>query len=236
MKRIRVLFLIILAGLVWAALASLALSESPESVVHIEPVNIRLDAGSDTQITVEIDNVTNLGAFQFDLTFDPGVVQVDGVTLGDFPASTGRTVNPLGPKTDTGKIVFGAFSFGDAAGPDGSGTLARVTLKAIAGGETPLELRNVQVIDVSGGRIQASTQGATVVVAGPRASEGIARTSTNEPQPAGTAETGIAPSQPQERNSPETAPPSPLRDWILTGAALLGIIALVIVAARLMAR
>jgi len=60
------------------------------------------------------------------LNFDPAVVRVDNVTLGDFLGSTGRNTAPLGPEidNDAGTVTFGAFSFGSEAGPSEEGVLA----------------------------------------------------------------------------------------------------------------
>jgi hypothetical protein len=55
------------------------------------------------------------------------------VTLGDFLGSTGRSTVPLGPFVDNsaGTVRYGALSFGAPAGPDGSGTVATVVLRAL---------------------------------------------------------------------------------------------------------
>lgn len=208
-------------------------SQPPEPTVRIEPASLQVSPGRSVQATIEIDDVKNLGAFQFDLTYDPAIVEVESITLGDFPGSTGRSVNPLGPRIEAGKAVYGAFSFGDSAGPDGSGTLATVTLTAQAGGQTPLGLGSVQIIDIGGGRITVASQGATVTVSGsprPPVERGV------RSAPAATAVTAIPPALPQGNVDAETNPASPLREWAITAVALLGVVALVILAARLMAR
>ncbi|MFQ5593962.1 MAG: cohesin domain-containing protein [Anaerolineae bacterium] len=233
MKTIQLLSVLAFAIMVMAMLVSPAWSQPPEPAVRIEPASIQVDAGSSVQIVIEIHDVVNLGAFQFDLTYDPAIVEVESISLGDFPGSTGRSVNPLGPRLEAGKAVYGAFSFGDSAGPDGSGALATVTLKALGGGQTPLGLGNVQVIDIGGGRIAAASQGATVTVSGsprPPVERGV------ESAPTATAVTDAPPALPQGNVDAESNPASPLREWAITAVALLGIVALVILTARLMAR
>jgi len=237
MRMIRPFSALLLTLVALATSISLAWSESPEPTVRIEPANIQTSAGDTIQITIEIHDVANLGAFQFDLTYDPAIVQVDNITLGDFPGSTGRSVNPLGPKIQAGKAVYGAFSFGDAAGPDGSGALATVTLKALAGGQTPLGLGNVQVIDIGGARIQASTQGAAVTVSGsPAAPQSTTVTRNTKPTLAGTATVETLLATPQESANTQIESASPLKDWVITAAALVAILSLAILAARRMAR
>lgn len=232
-----------LAGALLLTLAALAVSdssawsESPEPAVSIEPASVEVGAGDTFQVSLEIRDVANLGAFQLDLTHDPAIVEVENINLGDFPGSTGRAVNPLGPRIEAGKVVYGAFSFGDAAGPDGSGTLATITLKALASGQTLLGLENVQVIDISGGRIRASTQGATVTVSGtPPARQPATTAGAVEPTRASTATAETLLTLAKEKTKANAQSASPLRGWAITGAALIGVVVLVIFAARLMAR
>jgi len=49
--------------------------------------------------------------------------------VGDFPGSTGRTVQQSAPRIDNtaGKLTFGAVTFGDNPGPGGNGILASIT-------------------------------------------------------------------------------------------------------------
>ena len=81
----------------------------------------------DGSFEVKIEDAANLGAFQFDLHYDPSVVTIDKVTLGNFLGSTGRTVwDPVLSEIGSGKLTFGAFTLGTAAGPNGNGTLATI--------------------------------------------------------------------------------------------------------------
>ena len=113
-----------------------------------------------------IEGARDLGAFQFELAYDPSIVQVKEVTVGDFLESTGRSVVPLGPEVDeeTGTVIFGAISFGVGPGPDGRGTLAVVTLMARGEGGTALDLRDVQVLDTGGSPQPVMAEGARVTV------------------------------------------------------------------------
>ena len=132
---------------------SLSYSEAKASAqnptVRLDPKNSTVGVGDTFTLTVAVDDVLDLGSFQFNLVYDPSVVWVDGVTLGDFLGSTGRSAASLGPRVDNeaGKATFGAFSFGDQPGPDGSGALALVRLRAVGLGSSPLDLQNVQLTD-----------------------------------------------------------------------------------------
>jgi general secretion pathway protein D len=108
--------------------------------------------GDTFTINVVIDDALNLGSFQFDLIYDPAIVQATDVTLGPFLGSTGRSTGVVGPIIDNtaGRVAFGAFSFGSQPGPSGTGTLATITFSTAGAGTSPLDLQNSQVTDTLG--------------------------------------------------------------------------------------
>lgn len=166
-------FLTFLSGLVGAAILLALFAFAPSAlaqatVVRIDPatpLGVPINSPGFT-MSVVIEDVENLGAFQFDLVYDPAVVHITNVTLGPFPGSTGRTVIPMGPTINntTGRTTFGAFSFGFTTGPSGSGVLAVVTLIPKGEDESPLNLENVQVTDINGLIIPASSQNGKILV------------------------------------------------------------------------
>jgi len=120
------------------------------AVVWIDPPEqtAYLSAGTFT-IDVAIADVVNLASFEFTLVFSPTIVHVAAAELGSFLGSTGRSVGVLGPNTnnDAGTVTFGAFSFGEPPGPDGSGVLATLSLSPQSVGESNFHLQNVQLVN-----------------------------------------------------------------------------------------
>ena len=121
-------------------------------MVRIDPADSTVEVESTFTVTVMIDEAVDLSAFQFDLHYTPSIVQVEAITLGDFLASTGRGASSVGPKIDnsTGFASFGAFSLGTQPGPNGSGPLALIRLRAVGAGASPLDLEGVQVLKTQG--------------------------------------------------------------------------------------
>ncbi|CAG1005025.1 partial Protease 1, partial [Anaerolineae bacterium] len=139
-----------------------------QTVVRIQPPVASASVGSPITVAVMISNVANLGSFQFTLGFNPTRVQVQAVTLGEFPGSTGRSFTPIGPTIDNtnGTAIFGAFSLGGTPpGPNGSGNLAYVRLQPISGGTSVLALSNVQVSNVAGSSLPFITQDGLLSIA-----------------------------------------------------------------------
>jgi len=104
-----------------------------------------------------------LGGFQFDLIYDPAVITVDSIILGDFLGKTGRTLWKLLPENDSfrGILTFGAFTYlpGDDAvkGPVGNGTLATVTfsVKNQNDGNLSFDLNRSWVLNTAGDAVPA---------------------------------------------------------------------------------
>ena len=137
------------------------------TIVWIDPPEqtAYVSAGPFT-IDVAISNVVNLGGFQFTLVFSPTIVHVATVELSSFLGSTGRNVSPLGPhiNNEAGTVTFGALSFGEPAGPNGSDVLATVSFSPQAVGESNLLLQNVQVLNTVPEKIPIETRDGHVAV------------------------------------------------------------------------
>ena len=127
-----------------AVLQAAKVAASPGLEVKIEPEDSTVGVDEPFNVTVEIDDVTDLGAFQFDLKYDPALLQVTAVTLGDFLGSTERTASLQVLDIEGGKTVFG-YTLRDGSGPDGHGVLANIELTAQRVGQGSLELENVKV-------------------------------------------------------------------------------------------
>ena len=104
------------------------------------------------------DSVSNLAGWQFDLDFDPAVLEAKGVSEGDFLKSdggatffqSGRIDNSAGKITG---LIAGRISEGGASG---SGSLLQVEFTAKSEGETELALENFEFGSITGANIPAS--------------------------------------------------------------------------------
>lgn len=172
-----VLWLIVLLTTTGVHAAPVTLARWPglaasDPVIRFSPSSSTVDPGATLFVDIVVDNVLDLGAFQFTVAFDSTVVQVQDVTLGSFLGSTGRTVGPLGPQVDNtaGVFIFGGFSYGVPAGPNETGTVARVTLKAVGvGSSTALTFTAAQLTNTAGGLLlPLTTTPGSVTVRNPR--------------------------------------------------------------------
>jgi thermitase len=137
-----------------------------DAFVRIEPPGTTVRIGSSFTVTAVIEDVTDLGSFQFDLAYDSGVVTATGAACGLFLGSTGRSVSPVGPTIDNtgGRITFGCSSEGGEPGPDGTGVLAVLGFNAAGLGHSSLQFESVQMKNTTGVTISVGTNDGEVTV------------------------------------------------------------------------
>lgn len=159
---------------------------APDTRVRLEPADSVVGLNETFAVQVMIEEANDLGAFEFELAYDPSILQVKEAALGDFLGSTGRSVVPIGPEVDNeeGRTTFGAISFLSGPGPSGTGVLATITFIAQGEGSTFLALLEVQVSDAAAHAQLVAAEGGRVVVRGAAAPTPVA---TAPPAPTATA-------------------------------------------------
>ena len=103
------------------------------------------------RIDVSANGVADLGAWEFTLDIGGDAV-VDDVTLGAFPASTGRAFTALPLEKRPGQLSLAALSLGAALpGASGSGVLA--SLRATGAEPPAVAVADALLVDTAGNRI-----------------------------------------------------------------------------------
>jgi len=140
----------------------------PSVRLWLDPAQATVVLGHTVTLQLVVEGATNLGAFEVDLVRDAAVAEVQEVRLGEFLGSSGRNTMLLGPdRRHPAWVTFAAFSYGHEPGPDGSGVLAWVTLRATGAGTTALTLQDIQITDTRANLVPATGRGATMTVVGP---------------------------------------------------------------------
>ncbi len=150
------LFLSLTAALI-AGIAITSVSAGPQTTVRLTPAGSRVDwADGPFTIAIEISGLDHqgaalydddrdgtpdrkepsegLGAFEVLLRFDPAVLEVTDAEGGDFFDSSARSAQCLQRIPERGQYAVGCVSTGTGPGPQGSGTLAILTLTPLANG------------------------------------------------------------------------------------------------------
>jgi hypothetical protein len=98
--------------------------------------------GATVAVNINIDDVVDLDDYEWQLAYNPTVLEYQSVVNEPFLATTGRSVSCQPPILGEGTVRFGCVSTGTpGTGPNGPGLLSTVTFKAKAAGGSSLCLR-----------------------------------------------------------------------------------------------
>ena len=140
----------------------------PETAIHV---------GDTFTVQFNAENVSDLAGWQFDIAFDPAVLEAIEVNEGDFLKTGGGTTFFQKGTIDNvaGKItgLNSARLSGD--GVSGTGVLLSVTFSARTGGETQLTLGNFQFGSITGEAIAAGPHEVVITIEGQLATGDINR-------------------------------------------------------------
>lgn len=133
----------------------------------IQPASQVVQLGDIVTVGVNISDVTDLYAWQFDIGFDPTILSALSVTEGPFLATGGTTVFLAGTIDNVGgTITFNGDSLvGPIPGVTGSGELAEIQFQTLALGVSPVSLSNVFLLNSQPGLIDTTTADGSIEVA-----------------------------------------------------------------------
>jgi hypothetical protein len=167
------------AGLA-VALVALTAALAPQAqgqgatVRLVPPTEPPISGGPPFTMSATVDDVTNLGAFELILTYDPAVLRYSDMQQGPFLGSTGRRVQCLPPQAAEGSVGLTCVTLGATPdGPNGSGELATITFEPLAQGSTTVHFARLTLTDPPANSMPAQAQDATVKVSGSGGSGGF---------------------------------------------------------------
>ena len=122
--------------------------------------------GDTFTVHISGEKVTDLAGWQFDLTFNPDVLEVVEVNEGDFLKTDGGTTFFQEGTVDNteGKIAGLSAALISKDGITGTGTLLSIIFSAKAGGESQLALHNFQLGSSTGDIIAAGMRDLVITV------------------------------------------------------------------------
>ena len=127
-------------------------------------------------LDIRAENVFDLAGWQFDIAFDPSILEAIDVSEGDFLKMGSTTLFQSGTIDNaSGKITGLSAARLAAQGVTGTGTLLQVRFKAKSSGETELALQNFQFGAITGEAIPAGPHEIRIVVEGQLATGDVNR-------------------------------------------------------------
>lgn len=127
-------------------------------VVWIAPSHINSELNKVGVINIQVANVENFGAFQAEFAFDPDLIQIEAVNVGNFFENSDRDTTPLTTliNNEAGTISLGAFTSGAGIGPSGQGTIVSISFVAKELGLSGVSLSDVRVFNAIGENINVA--------------------------------------------------------------------------------
>jgi len=138
----------------------------PIPTVTFEPVSQEASLGDSFYLDVVVKDVEDLYGFQFQLSFDPEIVEAVSLVEGDFLSTGGSTYFKAGEIDNTAGTIdwtYGLLLDG-VPGVSGSGSLTTLNFNAIGSGTTLLTLSNVKLVDSSSQEITCGVEDGSVTV------------------------------------------------------------------------
>ncbi len=162
---------------IWLVLLLIAISLSGTLVfaqsataVRIDPSALSAQVNDNGNISIKVDNIANLTAFELHLSFNPSVLEVLQITNGGFVLAD---ITPQNTFNNTAGTIDYAVAQMNRPAAQGSGTILNISFRAKASGISALALRGTPAVpgglllsDLNGISIQASWTGGSVNVGG----------------------------------------------------------------------
>jgi general secretion pathway protein D len=142
------------------------------ATLSVTPAAALIGINQALNLDVKLIGVTDLYAYQFDLKFDPTVLEALSVSEGSYLSNGGPTLFFPGSVDNVGGIItFTADTLEGLSGVSGSGTLASFSFEAITVGSSSIEIQNVVLLDSTLAGIAYDVSGGGVAVVAPEPSE-----------------------------------------------------------------
>jgi hypothetical protein len=137
-----------------------------QAVLTLDPTTQTTSTGSVVTVDVDISNVTDLFGYQFDLTFNPNILQAVSSSEGSFLSSGGSTFFINGDNDNVGGAVSATADtlLSAVNGVSGSGQIAVFTFDAIGNGTSALAIQNETLLDSNFNVLSDTTAGGSVAV------------------------------------------------------------------------
>lgn len=159
------------SAVVFGLVSARASAADTNAIVHPDPLAAGIRSGQEQKISLRVENVKNMYGIEFQLQFDPKVVQVqdadpskDGtqVAVGDWMGKGFVAANEA--DNTKGTVTFAATLLNPAPPLNGDGTVATITFHAKADGTSPLKISKALLATRDATEIKSEVQDGTIGV------------------------------------------------------------------------
>jgi hypothetical protein len=134
-----------------------------DTTLSIAPASQKVAMGNTVTTDVMVEDVANLYTFEFELSFDPALVEGVQVEPGGFLSPDWELQNTI--DNDDGLLIYALSQLNPTEPVTGSGALATITWRGVATGTSPITLTHQELYHPGGGApISATIQNGEIVV------------------------------------------------------------------------
>jgi general secretion pathway protein D len=119
----------------------------PPISFSVVPPSSNQSVGSTFQVAVMLTNARDVYSVPLQLQFNPAVLQLVNVDAGDFLSRDGQAVSIVHRDDGNGLVAISTTRPPKVAGVNGQGSIATLTFKAIAAGDSSLSLVKVGAVN-----------------------------------------------------------------------------------------
>ena len=126
--------------------------------VRFQPAQADTSSGATITASLAIDGATDVASAPMQIQFDPKILQITGVSRGDFLSQDGQ--QPLFTRdyrNDSGTASIQLSRMPGSPGISGSGVLVTLNFQAVGKGATAVTIRNLSLANSQGQSIAAGT-------------------------------------------------------------------------------
>jgi Cohesin domain len=162
------LAVVIVSALTHAGRSHIGQAQTDQATLRVvAPSESVSSSTKQVDVSIDVENASNLGGFQFVLAYDPAVLEAITATKTQFLAQTGREIVCRPPTIDQGGILLACATLREQpAGVDGAGTIATVSFKPIRAGSSDLILKNVKLVHPDSSEEASAVEGSRITVSG----------------------------------------------------------------------
>ncbi|HXO19714.1 MAG TPA: cohesin domain-containing protein, partial [Thermoanaerobaculia bacterium] len=132
----------------------------------LTPQSLKVAAGERFEVRIEAAASAAVSHLPLSLTFDPKVLAVEKVEAGTFLGGAGEAEVLSDGSSLPGELIIGASRLGKVPGVTGTGTLVRITFRAVAAGRSGLEFHDSTALGAGLKALTLATRPALVEVTG----------------------------------------------------------------------
>lgn len=134
--------------------------------VSVIPATQNVSNGDTFAVEVKVSDASDLYGFQFDIEYDPNILQYEKIEEGNFLSKNGAdTTYPINPEISSGLLKnIVNTRLGPIAGVNDEGVLETITFTALGTGTSEIKISNIRFVDSNAEIIKTNGENGQVTV------------------------------------------------------------------------